>query len=373
MRIGVDARCIEWKEGGPARYLANMLKLWPEMSEKHQYILFFQNYIPEYGFLQHKLFELVLMKGPGFLKTRRIVGEQVLMPSHIKKCRIDLFFTPWYSAPLAKCCPKKVVGIWDVSASSHPEHYSILEKISFGFFTRASCRQSDGVITCSDYDARQIVKYCGIPSEKIQVVHYAADEKFKPVEDQEHIKAFRKKYNFPEKYILYMGIIITRRNVDIIVEAFKDIQDEFPDVGLVVVGRNATNPYIDIEERMKPLIDKGRGFYHLRAPEEELVDFYRGAWYYMSTSTTDGESLMLKEAQKCGTPIVTSPLLKETVGGSAVILEDPTSQKQTVDVLRQVIPDQALRNQLTEDGKKWMATHSWEKVAQQCLEFMESR
>jgi glycosyltransferase involved in cell wall biosynthesis len=373
MRIGVDARCLEWKEGGPARYLVNMLKLWPEMNQKHEYVLFFQNYIPDFDFLRHERFELVLMKGPGFLKTRRIVGEQVLMPSHIRKSKIDLFFTPWYSAPLAKCCPKKVVGLWDVSAASHPTHYSILEKISFGFFSPVSCRQSDGVITCSAYDARQIVKYYRIPSEKIQVVHYAADDKFQPAEDPAQLENFRRKYNFPLKYILYMGIIITRRNVDVIIDAFSDIQNAFPDVGLVVVGRNATNPYIDIEEKMKPLIEDGRGFYFVRAPEEDVADFYRGAWYYMSTSTTDGESLMLKEAQKCGTPIVTSPLLKETVGGYAVILEDPTDQKQTANVLRRVIPDQALRDQLAEEGKKWMATHSWEKVAQQCLEFMESR
>ncbi len=51
MRIGVDARCLEWPEGGPARYLVNMLKLWPQMSQDHTFVLFFQKFIPDDDFL----------------------------------------------------------------------------------------------------------------------------------------------------------------------------------------------------------------------------------------------------------------------------------------------------------------------------------
>lgn len=240
-------------------------------------------------------------------------------------------------------------------------------------FSPRSCRQSDGVITCSDYDAEQIEKVFRVPGKDIQVVHYAADEKFKPAEDPKPAENFRHRYGFPEKYILYMGIIIKRRNVDVLIDAFGDIQKEFPDVGLVVVGRNATIPYVDIEAKMKPLIESGKGFYLKRAPEADVVDFYRAAWYYMSTSITDGESLMLKEALKCGTPVITSPLLKDTVGGAAVILDDPTDRKQTADVFRKAIPDISLHDRIAADGIKWMATHSWEKVARESLDFIESR
>jgi len=155
--------------------------------------------------------------------------------------------------------------------------------------------------------------------------------------------------------------------------SFKDIRRDYPDVGLVVVGRNATIPFVDIEAKMKPLMEEGRGFYLLRAPEEDVVDFYRGAWYYISTSITDGESLMLKEAMKCGTPVITSPLLEETVGGNAVILEDPTDQKQTADVFRRIIPDDDLRKHYSDEGQKWMQSLSWDKVARESLEFIETR
>lgn len=371
MRIGIDARCLEWQRGGPARYLINMLKHWPRMSGKHTYVLFFRNRAPADDFLQNERFEHVVIKGPRFLKTRRIVEEQLLLPRMLRESRIDLFFTPWYSAPLVTNGVKTVIGLWDISTTTHPSHYTFLERISFGYFAPQSSKKAAGVLTCSPFDGRQIEKYYGIPSERICVVPYAADDRFSPMEDAAHLDSFRRKYGFPKRYILSMGIIIKRRDIDVKIDAFRDIHEEYPDIGLVVVGRNVTVPFVDIRERLKPLIDKGRAFYLERAPEEDLVDFYRAAWYYVCTSTTDGESLMLKEALKSGTPVITSPFLMETVGSNALLLEDPTDRKQTADVFRKAIHDSDLRQRLSLDGLNWMKGLSWEKVAEDSLRFLE--
>ena len=373
MRIGIDARCLEWNIGGPARYLTNMLRLWPQMTKKHRYVLFFQRSIPNADFLVNEQFEHVLIRGPRFLKTRRILGEQLLMPFAIRKSNLDVFFAPWYSAPLINCGVKTVIGAWDITCNTHPHHYTLFDRISFGLFMPPSCKKAEGLLTCSAFDAGQIEKYYGIPAERICVVPYAADEKFKPVDDPEEIAAFRRKYGLPERYILSMGIIIPRRNVDVIIDAFTEIHETFSNVGLVVIGRNLTMPFIDIAGRMKPLIDKGKGFYWPRASEDDIVNFYCGAWYYICTSTVDGESLMLKEAMKCGTPVITSPLLKETVGGNAVILDDPTDRKQTGEILQKVILDSELRNRFSRASGKWIQTLSWERVAEESLKFIESR
>lgn len=370
MRIGIDARCLEWNRGGPARYLINMLKFWPRMSGKHKYVLFFRNDPPHDDFLKDESFEHFVIKGPSFMKTRRIVEEQFLMPGAIRKSGIDLFFTPWYSAPLACNGVKTVIGLWDISSTTHPSHFTMLERISFGYFAPKSSKRAAGVLTCSKYDGRQIERYYGIPSDRICVVPYAVDDKF-TLADKAQIESFRRKYGFPERYILSMGIIIKRRDIDVKLDAFMDIHEEYPDVGLVVVGRDVTVPFVDIKKKLKPLIEKGRAFYLERAPEEDLADFYRAAWYYICTSTTDGESLMLKEAIRCGTPVITSPFLMETLGDNAVLLEDPTDRKQTADVFRKVLGDPGLRAEYSAKGSKWVRGLSWEKVAADSLKFLE--
>lgn len=372
MRIGIDARCLEWQRGGPARYLVNMLKHWPEMTRKHKYVLFFRHNAPNDDFLRNELFEHAVIRGPWFLKTRRIVEEQLLLPKMLRESKIDLFFTPWYSAPLMNNGVKTVIGLWDISTTTHPSHYTLLERISFGYFAPQSSKKAAGILTCSKFDARQIERYYGIPSEHICVVPYAADDKFTPTDNQGHLDSFRKKYGFPKRYILSMGIIITRRNIDVKIDAFSDIYEGYPDVALVVAGRNATVPFDDIKKRLKPLMEKGRAFYLERAPEEDIVDFYRAAWYYICTSTTDGESLMLKESLKCGTPAITSPFLMETVGDNAVLLEDPTDRKQTAEVFRKVLDDLELRRRYATRGLNWMKGLSWEKVAGDSLRFLES-
>lgn len=374
MKIGIDARCIEshWPIGGPARYLLNMLKYWPRIASQHQYVLYFQNQIPQGDYLKQNNVEGVLLKGPSILKTRRILGEQLLMPFAIRKSKPDVFFTPWYSAPLVTFGVKTIVGVWDIAYYTHPSHSKLVDRISFGSFMPPSCRRAAGLLTCSNYDARQIEKYYGIPHDRVCVVPYAADDKFSPCEDSGYLEAFRQKYGFPARYILSMGVIIKRRNVDVLIDAFHNIHEKHSDIGLVVVGRNITVPFVDIEEKMKPLINAGKGVYLPRAPEEEIADFYRAAWYYVCTSTVDGESLMLKEAMRCGTPIITSPLLKETVGGNAVILEDPTDRQQTAQVLERVITDPGLRAQYSKDGVRWINMLSWEKVAEKSLKFIEN-
>lgn len=373
MKIGIDAQCLEWQIGGPARFLVNMLKIWPQMNKRHRFVLFFRNDIPDDDFLKNDLFEHVLLKGPRIFKTRRILAEQLLMPFAIKQNKLDLFFTPWYSAPLLSDVPKTVVGCWDISHSTHPSHYTILDRISFGIFSPRSCRQADGVLTCSQFDARQIEKYYGIPFERICVVPFAAEDKFKPADDTEEVESFRRRYGFPARYILSLGTgLPKRRNVDVIIDAFKDIYHNYPDMGLVLVGKNMTVPFVDIEGKMKPLIEKGRGFYLQRAPEDDIVNFYRGAWYFICTSTTDGESIPLKEAMQCGTPVITSPFLEETIGGNGVILSDPTDRKRTADVFRRIISDEGLREHYAAEGQKWMKSLSWEKVAKDSLEFFET-
>jgi glycosyltransferase involved in cell wall biosynthesis len=355
-----------------ARILLNMLKLWPQMADSHRYVLYFDEAVPEDECLHHPYFEHRVIRGPRFLIRRRTLAEQVFLPTEIRRDNLDLFFGSYYSAPLVCPCPKTVVAAWDISYTTHPRHYTWRASRQMSFFSRRSCRRAEGVVTCSPYDGRQIEKYYGVPALRICVLRLAADDKFSPM-GSDRLEALRAKYRLPGRYLLSMGVILNRRNVDVIIDAFKEAYQELPDVGLVVAGHNTTEPRIDIEGRMKPLIAEARGAYIPWVPEDELADFYSGAWYYICTSTVDGEAMMLKEAMRCGTPVITSPLLEEVVEGHAVILQDPTDRTQMAELFRRVIPSVDLRERNALEGRNWVRTLSWKDVARTCLEFFESR
>ena len=373
MKIGIDARCLEWERGGVARILANMLRIWPTITDRHVFYLYFENKVPDDDYLRCSLYHHRIIRGPQSLKRHRMLCEQLFLPFAIRRDKPDLFFAPFYTAPLYYPCSKMVVAAWDISYTTHSAHFHWRHGLEMSVFSRIACRRAAGVITCSPYDGRQIEKYYGVSPERIRVLQLAADDKFERSDDQGTIETLKIKYNLPKRYILSMGSIFNRRNVPVIIDVFKEVCRDFPDVGLVVAGRNSTMPRIDIEERMKPLMAEGRGVYIPWVPDDELADFYRGAWYYISTSTVDGEAMMLKEAMRCGTPVITSPLLEETIDGHAVILQDPTSRSQTAEVFRKVITMADMHDRYAREGLQWVQTLSWDDVALDCLRFIESR
>jgi glycosyltransferase involved in cell wall biosynthesis len=373
MRIAIDARCLEWQRGGVARFLMNMLKYWPDMAAEHRFVLYFQNRIPEDDVLRHPHFEARVIRGPKWLKGHRILAEQILLPREIRRDNPDRLLATWYTAPLLNSCIKTVVAAWDISYSTHPAHYTLAERISLGFFSRRACRQAAGVLTCSPFDGRQIEQYYGIPRDRICVLQLAAEEQYRPPDDPGRIEALRRKYNLPARYILSLGVIYNRRNVDVIIEGFKSVYRDFPDVGLFIVGRNMTVPRADIEGAMADLTAQGRGLYLPWIAEDEIVDLYGGAWYYICTSTVDGESIMLKEAMRCGTPVITSPMLEESVAGLAVIVEDPTDRAQMAEVLRKALSSPDVRHDLAGRGLTWVQQWHWKRVAEDTLRFLENR
>jgi glycosyltransferase involved in cell wall biosynthesis len=373
MKIGIDARCLEWKRGGVSRYLINMLKLWPQLPSGHRFVLYFQNYIPDDDFLRHPVFELKLIEGPIALRSHRILAEQFLMPSQLRRDNLDLFFATWYTAPLLYRSAKTVVAAWDISYSTHPKHYSWAHRISLGYFSRKSCKRAAGVITCSVFDAAQIEKHYEVPYKKILTVYLAADLRFKPERNQSEIDRVRVKYKLPSLFILSMGVIHNRRNVDVIINSFLHLKDEFPDFSLVVIGRNSTLPYVDIEGMMRPMMEERRAQYHSWFDDEDLPALYQAAHSYICTSTVDGETIMLKEAMQSGTPVITSPLLKGTIGGYGLIIENPESIDNTSNVLRIAMGQDLERDQRIEEGINWSRQISWERAANESLAFLESR
>ena len=70
---------------------------------------------------------------------------------------------------------------------------------------------------------------------------------------------------------------------------------------------------------------------------DEIAQIYAGALYYICVSTLDGESIMLREAMACGTPVITSPLLMPAVKNIAVEVKNPESVDDWRSVLHSAI------------------------------------
>ncbi len=373
LNIGIDARCLEWQRGGVANYLLNLLKGLPDLVKQSKIFLYFENSIPSDAFLHNSIFQLRIVTGPRLIKINPTLSYLFLMSREAKRDNIDLFFATWYCSPFCMGKIKTVVAAWDISYTTHPSHFPFKASLITSILSKKSCRESEGVITCSEYDARQISKYYGINRDDICVVSLAADDRFNDKLSDEQISSFRLKYNLPGKYILSFGAIYNRRNVDIIIKSFCLIRNRYPEFGLVVVGKNSTHPPIDIPEIISPLISEKRGVYIERIGDAELPYLYQSAYAYICTSTVDGETIQLKEAMKSGIPVITSPLLEQTIGGNGFIINDPTSVEQTSKVLSQIMDLNGEFDELVLSGIRWNNSISWKSITQTTYNFLVTR
>lgn len=246
---------------------------------------------------------------------------------------VDIYHSSDWIQPKTKA--KKVTTYHDVVPLKYPQwshpkvvavHKRRLELVE---------KEIDMVIAVSEATKKDLLEISTIPEEKICVVYEAAGDHFQP-QDKEKVEAFREKYDLPPKFVLAIGGIGERRNLDRVKEASKD----YP---LVITGKTLT---------------------HL--PDEEMPLLYGAASVLLYPSFYEGFGLPILEAMACGTPVITSNISSmPEVGGDAAVYLDPENLEQMIKEVKKVMEDKGTRENMIKKGFQQAKKYSWEKCAQE--------
>ena len=321
------------------------------------------------------------------LKESDIQIEEFENISEVKKA--DVVYYPWFdlffrTLKLNKQIPT-VVTVYDVMPLVFPKNYplGIKGKVNFYLQTRAlkSCKQ---IITISNCSKRDIVKFLNIKEDRITVIPGAASEKFKPLSEAK-LLAHKRKFNLPDRFILFVGDANFVKNLPFLIEGFKSLrEDDFKDIKLVLVGgvflkkvENINHPELESLKKLNRLIDNYRLDEFIIRPgqvdEDELVCFYNLATLYVQPSLYEGFGLPILEAMSCGTPVLSSKTSSlSEVGGDAAVYFDPTNLSQFVTTLKEILNDKSLQVKLSRLGLKRAQVFSWEKVATDIFKVFEN-
>lgn len=361
MLIAIDCRMLEREKGGLYVILSNMLESLSGIDDGNIYHLFFDKLPDPLTVKKSKKFIYRKILGPLWLKRSFVFTTQILLPISLARDKFDLFYSPYYFGPIFSTAKKNIISPWDISYSTHPHHYSLKIRLLLHILSKLTCRRANGLVTCSEYDKDVIAKTYKIISNKIFVLPLSVDSYYFERVDDNNLRNYLMDCNIKKnKYILSIGTIYNRRNVDVLINAFKSISKDNPGLSLVVVGRNMTNPYINFEQL---IFSNGlqRVVLHMeRATDAELRMLYQGAMYTYCTSTVDGETIIIKESLASGTPVITNNLLINSVNGNAVICKDPTSVETVERTLHSAISNydanliQAMR------GREYVKNLTWD-------------
>ncbi|RJQ37754.1 glycosyltransferase family 1 protein [Candidatus Microgenomates bacterium] len=287
------------------------------------------------------------------------------------------YFEPFFITLSLIKKTKTIVTVHDLTPFVFPKNFPAGFKGNLKWqIQKFSLKRADGIITDSECSKKDIIKYAGISSLKISVVYLAAGEEYRKVESSSaswRIKAqnLRKKYNLPEKFLLYVGDATWNKNLPRLIEAVNRINLPLVMVGKALSEKNfdKTNPWnqdlIKIQESIKnnsKII--ALGF----IPTEDLVNIYNLAEVFVMPSLYEGFGLPILEAMSCGCPVITSKegSLPEIAGDAAVYV-DPYDVTNIAAGIKKVFSDKTLKKKLSEIGLEQARKFSWEKTALETL------
>lgn len=266
---------------------------------------------------------------------------------------------------IAKSKMKSVVTIHDLIFRRMPECYKFFDRKIYDYKFRKAAENSDVVIAVSECTKKDIVELYHIDAEKIRVVYQGCDAQFaKEISEDEKIRVAQK-YDLPERYILNVGSIETRKNALQIVRALKDVDAS---VSLVIVGRR-TKYAAKIDEYVKSNGLDARIKIISGIDFKDLPAVYAQAEVFVYPSFYEGFGIPIVEALNVGVPVIaaTGSCLEEA-GGASSIYVDPTNDKEMSDAINRILADTDLKAKMIADGKEYAKRFSEEQCAKEIFE-----
>jgi alpha-1,3-rhamnosyl/mannosyltransferase len=303
-------------------------------------------------------------RGPDALALPSNVGWMVTgLPRAARRAGIDLLHAPSYTAPVGGPRPLALT-IHDVSYERHPEWYPYRRDFLRRAFYRWSARTADVVITDSEFSKSEIVAAYGLDRQRIAVVPLAAAPLFTMAVDEPPPS------DLPRRFLLHVGDLHARRNVEIVMHALIALGERRPDladVGLVLVGpdRGTAARLRDVANTVRrPL-----AFFVNRLDDVALRACYRSATALVYPSRYEGFGLPLLEAMACGCPVVAARTssIPEVTGDAAVLL-DPDDAPAWSSAIERVLDSADARARLRDGSLRRAAQFSWRRTAEETVQ-----
>jgi glycosyltransferase involved in cell wall biosynthesis len=365
MHIGLDCRILREEPSGMWRFALNMIKKIIEIDKKNSYIFFVND---NYGsnFVEQdiniRLYNLNLKLFS--------IAEQFILPSVLKRTKIDIFHSFSFAAPLFSPC-KTVITIYDLIHLLFPQNYSCKLALYYKLIVARCIRQTNKFLTISENSKSDIINLLGVSPEKVAVIYGAVDDLFQPMEKSNLKMKMSKQFGINKDFMLYVGNMRPHKNLLLLIEAFYKSLSLNPDLILVICAEKAYS-FNAVSDKITKLGIEEKVFFVDNISDENLALFYNAARALILPSLYEGFGLPPLEAMACGTPVLASDIkpLREVLGDAALFF-NPSDIEGMSRVMVKVLTDRQLQDNLSKKGSEWARQYSWEKSARELLSLYE--
>ena len=291
---------------------------------------------------------------------KRAAKSLMALATRLRNREYDLYFEPNFILQPGLKARYRVITVHDFSCLRYPQWHPRERVRYFEAHLQDSLAQSDRIITVSEAVRREAIKNFGIPPERIVTIHNGVDLSRYCPQTPEALRAARLRWKLPEHFVLFVGTLEPRKNLDTLLIAYEAlsaaVRVRYP---LVIAGGKGWGTLPERFQREGANIIR-LGF----VPEPELPALYGAASLLAYPSWYEGFGLPVLEAMACGCPVVTStdPALMEVSGGAAPCVP-PEDSQGLGKALFTMLEDAEFRTRCIREGLHRAAQCTWDASA----------
>ncbi len=163
--------------------------------------------------------------------------------------------------------------------------------------------------------------------------------------------------------VLYLGRLKAYKSIDVLIGAFKTILQKEPKAVLVIAGSGEEDHnLINLVKKMD--FNKEQVVFAGKISDKEKIKLLQKAWVLVNPSMMEGWSIVIIEANACGTPVIASDVsglrdsVKDSVTGYLVRYGDVDLFAER---LLRIIRNKELREKLSANARIWAENFDWNK------------
>ncbi len=428
-RIGIDARFYGPVGKGLGRYTQEIVDNVIKIDEDNEYVIF----------LGKENFDEFSCSGASVKKVLAPVrwyslAEQILMPFYIWREHLDLIHFPHFNVPIF--CPTKfVITVHDLILTKFPTKRATtlgpffykIKNLFYRLTIWLAVKRAKKIIAVSKFTKDDIVEHFKVKSKKVEVIYEGVANLAKGRDSLFAAKLDGSKtlsgYNIGSHFILYVGNAYPHKNLEGLVEVFKEVispviasgaprycgaersnlgggvnhlisnpvnsglteiassprggtprNDSLRNLRLVLVGKEDYF-YGRLKKYAEELglwqesdLANSRVVFPGYVPDAQLEVLYKKAVCYVFPSFYEGFGLPPLEAMAKGCPVVSSSKtsMPEVLGEAAVYF-NPENKEEMKSQIEKIITDGALRAELIKRGYEQAKKYSWWEAARKTL------
>jgi alpha-1,3-rhamnosyl/mannosyltransferase len=274
------------------------------------------------------------------------------------------FVSPQYSLPL-------VTTVHDMSYLRFPQ---FLPKDRLAWLRRKmgqTLTRSRVILADSHFTRHELLQLCpAVDPARVVVTQLGVDFDYfsDPIHGQ-RVADVRQRLELPERFVLYLGTLEPRKNLQGLIEAYgmlsAELQKSYP---LVLAGMRGWNQAYfrrELAELRRRNVLREVGY----VAQDDVPALMRAASVFCFPSFYEGFGLPPLEAAACGTPVVSSRAasLPEVLGEAAIYV-DPNSPPDIAAGLERVLSSESLQQRLRMAGPVRASLFRWDDCARRTVQ-----